>query len=211
VLVLSGPAGAAELEFLTALRSPGGDGFSPVAICALREGTAAGSQQQLESMCDTIVDWSAAPSGGTAVEAALHTRVRAWSGVLAARWALRALVACLTGGQLDDQFARAVEAAVAGAYEVAELDLLQALQGRRIRLPRGHDEALRLLGAHGSDSRSRLGLADDADSGQVTQAATRALVFWRTQSMAPDSGPAGRGACALLVRTCERLLTAGAD
>ncbi|GAA2718708.1 hypothetical protein ACFY2R_20260 [Micromonospora olivasterospora] len=212
VLVLSGPASAAELEFLAALRAPGGDGFPPVAICALREGTAAtaGSHQQLTSMCDAIVDWRVAPGGGAAVEAALRARVRAWAGVLAARWTLRALAACLAAGQLDDRFARAVEAAVAGAHEVAELDLLQALQGRRIRLPRGQDEALRLLGEHGPDSRSRLGLADDAGSGQVAQAASRALAFWRTQSMAPDSGPAGRSACALLVRTCERLLTGGA-
>lgn len=212
VLVLSRPASAAESEFLTALRAPGGDGFSPVAICALEAGTAAtAGSPKLGTMCDTIVDWRAAPGGGTAVEVALRTRVRAWAGVVAARWALRALVACLAAGQLDDQFARAVEAAVAGAHEVAELDLLQALQGRRILLPRGHDEALRLLGAYGPDSRSRLGLAGDAGSGQVTQAASRALVFWRNQSMAPDSGPAGRGACALLVRACERLLTDGAE
>ncbi|MEH1016738.1 hypothetical protein V6U90_27015 [Micromonospora sp. CPCC 206060] len=213
VLVLSRPASAAESEFLTALRSPGGDGFSPVVICALREGTAAtvGSPQRLGSMCDAIVDWRAAPGGGTAIEAALRTRVRARAGVLAARWALRALVTCLAAGQLDDRFARAVEAAVAGAHEVAELDLLQALQGRRIRLPRGYDEALRLLGAHGPDSRSRLGLAGDAGSGEVTQAASRALVFWRTQPMAPDSGPAGRSARALLIRTCERLFTDGVE
>ncbi|MEV5764318.1 hypothetical protein AB0L34_07070 [Micromonospora sp. NPDC052213] len=213
VLVLSRPPSAAEWEFLTALRAPGGDGFSPVAICALEEGTAAtaGVQQRLRPMCDTIVDWRAAPGGGTAVEAALHTGVRAWAGVLAARWALRALVACLAAGQLDDRFGRAVEAAVAGAYEVAELDLLQALQGRRIRLPRGREEALRLLGAHGPDSRSRLGLTGDAGSGEVTRAATRALVFWRNQSMAPDSGPAGRSACALLVRACERLLNDGVE
>ncbi|MFG3420845.1 hypothetical protein [Micromonospora sp. NPDC048063] len=212
VLVLSRPASAAESEFLTALRSPDGDGFSPVAICALEEGTAAtAGSPQLRSMCDAIVDWRAAPGGGTALEAALRARVRAWAAVMAARWALRALVACLAAGQLDDRFARAVEAAVAGAHEVAELDLLQALQGRRIRLPRGYDEALRLLGAYGPDSGSRLGLAGDAGSGQVTQAASRALVFWRNQSMAPDSGPAGRSACALLVRTCERLLTDGAE
>ncbi|WP_431906633.1 hypothetical protein [Micromonospora carbonacea] len=213
VLVLSGPASTAESEFLAVLRSPGGDGFCPVVICAPRAGTAAtaGSQQQLRSMCDAVVDWHAAPGGGAAIEAALRARVRAWAGVTAARWALRALAACLAAGQLDDRFARAVEAAVAGAYEVAELDLLQALQGRRIRLPRGHDEALRLLGAHGPQSRSRLGLAGDAGSDQAARAASRALLFWRTQSMTPDAGPAGRGACALLVRTCERLLTGGAD
>ncbi|WP_141725272.1 hypothetical protein [Micromonospora pallida] len=213
VLALSGPASTAESEFLAALRSPYGEGFPPVTICALADGTAATAEspQPLESMCDAIVGWHTAPDGGTAIEAALRTRVRARAGLLAARWALRALVACLTAGQLDDQFARAVEATVAGAHEVPELDLLEALQGRRIRLPRGHEEALRLLGAHGPDRRSRLGLAGDAGSGEVTEAASRALVFWRTQALAPDSGPAGRSACALLVRTCERLLTDSAE
>ncbi|MFI6822093.1 hypothetical protein ACIBJE_14220 [Micromonospora sp. NPDC050187] len=213
VLVLSGPASAAESEFLTALRSPYGEGFSPVVVCALPEGTAAtaGTPQQLGSMCDAVVNWRAAPDGGAEIEAALRTRLRARVGLLAARWALRALVACLAAGQLDEQFARAVEAAVAGAHEIPELDLLQALQGGRIRLPRGHDEAVRLLGAHGPDVRSRLGLADDADPGEVTRAVTRALAFWRAQTMVPDSGPAGRSACALLVRTCERLLTDGVD
>jgi hypothetical protein len=145
------------------------------------------------------------------VEDALRTWVRVPARVLAARWALRALETCAATGQLDDEFARAVEAAVAGAYEVAELDLLQALQGRRIRLPRGHDEALRLLGAHGADARSRLGLGGDAGSVQVAQAAGRALAFWRTQSLAPDPVPAGRIACRLLVRACERLLVNGAE
>ncbi|SCL13186.1 hypothetical protein [Micromonospora inyonensis] len=213
VLVLSGPPSAAESEFLTALRSPYGEGFPPVVICALRAGTSAtaGSPPEPGSLCDEVVDWRAAPDGGTEIEAALRTRVHARTGVLAARWALRALVACLTTGQLDDQFARAVEAAVAGAHEIPELDLLQALQGGRIRLPRGHDEAVRLLGAHGPDARSRLGLANDVDPGEVTRAANRALAFWRAQALRPDTGLAGRSACALLVRTCERLLTDGVE
>lgn len=213
VLALSGPASAAESEFLTVLRAPGGDGFSPVVLCALAADASAtaGSQQRLPSMCDALVEWRPDPGGGTAVEAALRTRVGAWAGVLPARWALRALVDCLSVGQLDDQFARAVEGAVAGAYQVAELDLLQALQGGRIRLPRGSDEALRLLGADGPDARSRLGLAADAGLAQVTEAASQALVFWRTQSMAPDAGAAGRSACAVLVRACERLFTGGVE
>ncbi|MER7472785.1 hypothetical protein [Micromonospora sp. NPDC000018] len=213
VLVLSGPPSAAESEFLTALRSPYGEGVPPVVICARRAGTAAtaGSPPEPGSTCDAVVDWRAAPDGATEVEAALRTRVCARTGVLAARWALRALVACLTAGQLDDQFARAVEAAVAGAHEIPELDLLQALQGGRIRLPRGHDDAVRLLGAHGPDAWSRLGLAGDAGPGEVTRAANRALAFWRAQALTPDTGLAGRSACALLVRTCERLLTGGVE
>ncbi|WP_405097171.1 hypothetical protein [Micromonospora sp. NBC_01412] len=211
LLALGGPASAAESEFLTMLRAPGRDGFSPMVICAMREGAAAssGSRQWLRTMSDAVVDWHPAAGGGRAVDEALRARLPVPSGALAARWALRALVACHAAGQLDDEFAHAVEAAVAGAYQVAEMDLLQTLQGRRIRLPRGHDDALRLLGAHGPDSRSRVGLPGDADAEQLTRAASRALAFWRAQSMAPDSGPEVRGTCALLVRACERLLTDG--
>ena len=41
VLALSGPASTAEAEFVTILRAAGGDGFSPVVIGALDEGTVA--------------------------------------------------------------------------------------------------------------------------------------------------------------------------
>ncbi|WP_320065616.1 hypothetical protein [Micromonospora sp. RTGN7] len=210
VLALDGPASAAESEFLTVLRAAGPEGFSPVVISAMGEGAAASprSRQWLETMSDALVDWHPAAEGGHAVGEALRTRLLASTGVLAARWALRALLACRAAGQLDDEFAHAVEAASTGTYQVAELDLLQTLQGR-IRLPRGHDDALRLLGVHGLDPWSRLGLAGDVGSEQVTRAAGRALAFWRTQCMAPDSGPEVRAAYALLVRACERLFAAG--
>ncbi|WP_433385544.1 hypothetical protein [Micromonospora sp. KLBMP9576] len=212
LLALGGPASAAESEFLTVLRGPGrGDEFAPVVVCAMREGTAAsrGSREWLGAMSDAVVDWHPAAGGGHGAAEALRTRLPASTGVLAARWALRALLACQAAGQVDDEIAHAVEAAAAGAYQVAELDLSQALWGRRIRLPRGHDEALRLLGAHEPDVRSRVGLAGDADAGQVRRAVGRALAFWRAQSLSPGAGPEARGAYALLVRTCERLLTGG--
>ncbi|NBE80133.1 hypothetical protein [Micromonospora rubida] len=211
LLALGGPASAAESEFLTVLRAPGRDGFSPVVISAMREGAAAssGSRQWLRTMSDEVVDWHPAAEGGRAVDEALRTRLPAATGVLAARWALRALVACHAAGQLNDELAHAVDAAVAGAYQVAELDLLQALQGWRITLPRGHDDALRLLGAHGTDTRSRAGLTGDADAEQVIRAAGQALAFWRAQCIAPDRCADIRAACAVLVRACERLVVDG--
>ncbi|MGC4807663.1 hypothetical protein [Micromonospora sp. DT233] len=210
LLALGGPASTAESELLTVLRAPDRGDFSPVVVCAMRQGAAGspGSRQWLATMSDAVVDWQPTPEGVRAVDEALRLRLPASSGALAARWALRALLARRAVGGWEDEFAHAVEAAVAGAYEVAELDLLQALQGR-VRLPRGHDDALRLLGAHGPDPRSRLGLPGDADAEQVRRAAGRALAVWRAQSLSPESRPQVRGTCALLVRACERLLTDG--
>jgi signal transduction histidine kinase len=211
VLALGGPLSAAESEFLTVLRAPGRDGFSPVVVCAVREGAAVspGSRRWLESVSDAVVDWHPADGGGRAVADALRPRLPAAAGALAVRWALRALLACHAAGRLDDQFAHAVEAVSAGAYQVAELDLSQALQGRRVVLPRGHDEAVRLLGAYGRDARARLGLPADADAEQVRGAAERGVAFWRAQCMTPYLGAEIRGACAVLVRACERLLVDG--
>jgi hypothetical protein len=194
VLVLSGPVSTAESEFLTALRTPGRDGYPPVVICASGPGTHT-STQRLLSMCDAVVD---RPS----VEAELDARVRDWAEVVSARWSLRALVTCAAGVPVGGEWAGAVEAAVTGAYQEAELDLLQALQARRIRLPRGEGDALRLLGAYGRDPGTRLGLAAGAGPAEVAGAAVRALSFWRAQSQTPDSP---RQACAVLIRAGERL------
>ncbi|WP_432990151.1 hypothetical protein [Dactylosporangium sp. CA-233914] len=207
VLALDGLVTSAQSEFLGALRAPSPDGFAPVVICA--HATGPGARPRLAALCDTVVGWP--PGGDTGpVELALRGWVRSWSGLLAARWALRALASAASAGRRDDQLGLAVEAEAAGADELTELDLLDALRGRRIRLPHGHDDALRLLGAHGRDPRARLGLAQRAGVEQVSGAAARALAFWRTQAMRPDPGTAGRGAYASLVRISERLLTGAA-
>ncbi|WP_432842808.1 hypothetical protein [Dactylosporangium sp. CA-092794] len=207
ILALDELVTAAQSEFLGALRGPAPDGFVPVVVCAHAAGPAA--QDRLAALCDTVVGW---PPGGDAgpVEQALDGWVRSWSGLLAARWALRALGAAAAAAGSDDRFGLEVEAAAAGADELTELDLLEALRGRRIRLPHGHDDALRLLGAHGRDPCARLGLAEPAGAAQVRGAAARALSFWRTQAMRPDPAAAGRGAYASLVRISERLLTGAA-
>lgn len=209
ILALDAMVTTAQSEFLGALRSvtsTTAGGFVPVVICAHAAGPAV--PLRLDALCDTVVAW---PAGGAAapVEAALGGWVRCWSGLLAARWALRALTAVAAAGRPDEGFGLAVEAAIIGADELAELDLLEALRGGRIRLPAGHDDALRLLGADGRDPRARLGLTEEAGTAQIRDAAARALAFWRTQAMRPDPGAAGRGAYASLVRVGERLVTGG--
>ncbi|MFD1325923.1 hypothetical protein, partial [Micromonospora sonneratiae] len=208
VLVLDGPVTAAESEFVNMLRTPGGEGFLPMVISALREGAAAPprSRHWLRTASDAMVEWHPGTGGGGAIEGTLRAGLCTSAGILAARWALRALRACAAAGQLEGKVARAVEAAAAGAYQIEELDLIQALQGRRIFLPSGQQEALRLLVDNGLDARARLGLADDAGPDEVARAAAQAVAYWRGRAVAAGTGPEERGACASLIRACERLL-----
>jgi hypothetical protein len=208
VLVLSGPATAAESEFVNVLRTPGEVGFPTVVFGALRVGAVAPprSRQWLQTTSDAMVEWYPGAGGGGAIEGTIRAELCASAGILAARWALRALRAGAAAGQLDGAVAQTVEAAAADAYQIAELDLTQALRGRRILLPRGHEEALRLLGGYGKDARARLGLADDAGPNDEVRAATQALAYWRERAVADGTGPEERGACASVIRACERLL-----
>jgi signal transduction histidine kinase len=211
VCVLAGPVGAAEVEFLTALRAPGGAGFSPLTILAVREGAELSPPvtRWLHSAGDVVARWrpgecgDAGDPGGAEVAAKLRTWLRGWAGMLAERWALRALAGA---GKLDEAFAAVVEANAVGAHQLAELELAQQLRGGRIRLPRGQDDALRLLGADGADARTRLGLAAGTTPDDVAAAANQALGFWRTQAMSPEPVSGGPSAYALLAGACERLL-----
>lgn len=206
VVVLAGPPTVAEAAFLAALRATDAPGFRPVVICAVHEAALAESRERLETLSDVVVGWHDAAGGGTAVEQLLRLRSGTCGPVLAARWALRAATDCRSAGQLDAELADALETATVGSREVAELDLLQALQTRDLTLPRAQAAAERLLGAEGVGPHARLGLPADAAAAEVCQAAGEALAFWRTQSLAPDTGQR-RSAYARLARTCEWLLT----
>jgi hypothetical protein len=206
VMVLAAPPTIAEAQFLVALRATDAPGFRPSVICAMREAALAESRQRLETLSDVVVGWHPAEGGGAAVEQLLRLRSGTCGPVLAARWALRAATECRSAGQLDAELAEALETATVGSREVAELDLLQALQTRDVMLPFAQAAAERLLGAEGVGAHARLGLPAGAAADEVSQAAGEALAFWRTQSLAPDSGQR-RSAYARLARTCEWLLT----
>jgi hypothetical protein len=63
-----------------------------------------------------------------------------------------------------------------------------------------------LLGAGGTDARSRLGLAADAGSEQVRKAAADQHLRWQLRAEHPASPREVRQAAWLLVRSCEGIL-----
>lgn len=206
VLLPAGPLAEAEIAFLNSLRAAAEPGFRPIVIGAAHDHLPAEVHEQLDNLCDATAIWRDGTGGGAAVERLLRARTGNCAPVLAVRWALRAGLACESEGQLDAELSEALEIVVAGSHEVAELDLLQALQTRQVVLPRAQGDAERLLGAAGRGSHIRLGLPDDAGPEDIARAAAAALVFWRTQAFAPGTDPR-RSAYAQLVRTCEWLLT----
>lgn len=95
----------------------------------------------------------------------------------------------------------------AGAHQLTEIDLIDELQSGTVQL--AGDErrvAEELLGAAGAQPWARLGLAADADTGEVRRAARTALVRWQRRAAHPASTRATRQVAEVLVRTCEELL-----
>ena len=99
-----------------------------------------------------------------------------------------------------------IERVQAGAHELAELRLLNALRAGDVALREEEQvDAARLLGADGQDLRARLGLDPEAAYGDVTAAFAAALGRWQRRAENPiTAGPAAEAA-RVLVRTCEAL------
>lgn len=139
--------------------------------------------------------------------AVLARKLVAWGPVIAARRAMVTITELVAGLPSDHPLRWEVDRTGAQAHEIAELDLLDELERGNSRLLRGVDmDAARLLGAHGTDARTRLGLAANADDGQIRVAAERAAVAWRAHAEHPATGGRDRMACEVLARTAEGLL-----
>lgn len=92
-------------------------------------------------------------------------------------------------------------------HELTEIDLLDELQSGALPLTSEERQlAEDLLGAAGSGPRTRLGLAADADTAQVREAAGQQLAHWQRRASHPASTRAVRDAAEVLVQTCEQLL-----
>lgn len=143
--------------------------------------------------------------------ASLTHTVTAWAPVIAARRAVvsaRELAAALPK---DDPLRWAIDRTVADTHEFAELDLLDDLERADTRLLWGAGrgaatDAARLLGAHGTDPHTRLGLTADAGEDQILAAADEAVRRWRAHAERPATGGRDRAACEVLARTAEGLL-----
>jgi hypothetical protein len=94
----------------------------------------------------------------------------------------------------------------AGAHELREIELLDALRSGDLHLP---DElaraAERLLGADGWDAPARLGLAPDATAEQLRVAVVHQPDRWRDLAVHPVVSTRVREFAQALVTTCERL------
>jgi signal transduction histidine kinase len=94
-----------------------------------------------------------------------------------------------------------------GAFELTELDVVDALRAGERNLPDGERcVAERLLGAAGSDPPTRLGLPPGATRQEVAQAATEQLARWHGRAANPLAGVDVRKTADVLVQACERML-----
>jgi signal transduction histidine kinase len=93
-----------------------------------------------------------------------------------------------------------------GAHELVEIELLDALRTGGLGLPdEERREAELLLGAAGTEPRTRLALAPDAGPQEVRRAAAAARARWQRRALHPASTSAERKLMGVLVQTCEHL------
>ncbi|HWN25403.1 MAG TPA: ATP-binding protein, partial [Actinomycetospora sp.] len=132
------------------------------------------------------------------------------AGTVRARRALDALEALARTGAGGPGWSRRVlyeaeRTRLAGAREVAESGLADALRRRAVVLPaREQEDAERLTAA--TPARARLGLAPDAPAAEVRRAAQDQLAVWRARAAHPASSRGVRDAALVLAGVCEAVL-----
>ena len=122
---------------------------------------------------------------------------------------LEALARRGTGGRdWSWQVLYAVERArLAGARELAEGELADALRRGAVVLPAGEQAAAeRLTGGAGTSAAARLGLADDAGPEDLRRAAQEQIATWKARAGHPASSRAVREAALVLAGVCEAVL-----
>lgn len=109
----------------------------------------------------------------------------------------------LDGARLE----RSLEQVRAGAHEFEELVLLARARTVGLDLPPdARDEAIRILGGHGTPAHVRVGLRAGAPSSEVRAEALNSLHRWRQRGASPFSSRAVAEVCALVARSCEGVL-----
>ena len=101
-----------------------------------------------------------------------------------------------------------IEKLQAGSHDLVELGLLRRIRTGEVKL-RAADagEAERLLGGHGLDAASRLGLADGTPPELVRTAALEAVERWQRKAENPLTSRDVADAARSLVRTCEGIVS----
>jgi len=158
-----------------------------------------------DQLADHLVD----ASGLRRVRDLLQVRFSQRRALLKARSALVSL------GHLIERFPvagtpsleRRLDQVRAGAHELAELRVLEAISTGQLKLrPEQTDEAMRLLSGAATAMGPRLGLPAASEAPALRAAALAALVRWRESAESPLSSRAVAEACRVITRTCEGML-----
>ncbi len=169
-----------------------------LAVALLRSGAVRSSTDLAEAMV--------ARSGLDQLREVLRSQFAARRDVLKARSALLGLEALLRKQPVPgaDQLAGELERISAGAHELTEIRLLNALRAGSIDVKADEAEAMeRLLGATGSSIPARLGLAESASPDQQRAAMLAELSRWQRRAENPLSSREVADAARELVRTCS--------
>lgn len=144
-------------------------------------------------------------SGLNDLQDVLTSHFGARADLLKARSGLIVLDRVLRGRPGSTALLAEAERLLAGAHEFAEVRLLDALRAGRVHVPDGVlPEVERLLGAHGAEAGSRLGLPGDPRAQRAAALAT--LGDWQRRAESPMSSREFVRAARVIVRTCEGLL-----
>ena len=145
-------------------------------------------------------------SGITTLHEMLTTRFAARADVLKARTAIQALESLFVGSPPPHDLRRRFDELVAGAHELTELRLIDALREDPTLIPGDDGSAERLLGSYGDDPRTRLGLEATADIVRIRETALSTLGRWQREAEDPLATRPTATAARILARTCEGML-----
>jgi hypothetical protein len=197
-----------DTEF-RALRQPDGgesaalDRFPPAGITVAREALRAGTVDNAADLARLLAE----RSGLTELTATVFEHLACDGDLVVARRAVHAMAALARrGGPVT--LVSELEQIEVTTRTLVEFDLLSELRRGALKLPDA-DAAARLLGAHGRDARSRLGLPEDADQAEIATAATIAAQTWWRHAAARTAATGERDACLVLGQTAMALSEPG--
>jgi hypothetical protein len=150
-------------------------------------------------------------SGLDRLRAVLTRQFEQRSRILKARSSLAVLLDVLRGGACadGDVLLTAAEQLSANTHAFEEVRLLSALRAGSIEVrPERAVELDRLLGGSGHGPAVRLGLAEDASSEEIRNAALESLATWQRLAEHPLSGRQVKVASRAVVRTLEGMVAA---
>jgi hypothetical protein len=159
-----------------------------------------------EATATELAEALAKVSGLTDLRETVVQQISARSGLLKARSAMTAL-ARLAANYPVAGLAEALEALAAGAHELAELRMLNALRLGAVPLKDDQlEEVERLFERSGQAPAARIGLAADADPAEVRRKLLASLETWQRRAESPLSKQAVVDACRVVIRSYEGML-----